>query len=247
VQDAGSQLLTSWVAPLLGGWILDVCCAPGGKLTHLLELQAAGTGTVAPAGLRLAGMDASRERLRRVRDNVRRLHLEPPPLLVGDAARLPLLACGAARLAGRPGADGSGWSALLLDVPCSATGMIRKYPELKWRKHEEDLAALVAAQARLLDAAAQAVRPGGAIVYVTCSLEPEENELQVDKFLARTAGFRRRRFHEVAPPAGLGIPAADLLTGAGDLQVLPDTDRMGLFAALMGRVAAEGTAGPGVP
>ena len=243
VQDAGSQLLTSWVAPLLGGWILDVCCAPGGKLTHLLELQAAGTGT--PAGLRLAGMDASRERLRRVRDNVRRLHLEPPPLLVGDAARLPLLACGAARLAGRPGADGSGWSALLLDVPCSATGMIRKYPELKWRKHEADLARYAAQQSAMLDDAARVLGADGLIVYSTCSLEPEENERQVEAFLARHPDFRRLPFAAVAPPQGLGEPVAGLTTPQGDLQVLPGADRMGLYAALLRRGGGRaGTAGP---
>jgi 16S rRNA (cytosine967-C5)-methyltransferase len=261
VQDAGSQLLGCWIAPLLRGPLLDACCAPGGKLTHLAELALRGFNAplrgvpeplrgaaeplrgvpeplrgVAgaqpkPAGpLRLMGLDSSAKRLARVRENFRRLRLNAPALVAGDARHLPF----------RAGAPGGGWDTILLDVPCSATGMIRKYPELKWRRHAEDLVRLGETQGALLDAAAPAVAPGGRIVYVTCSLEPEENEQQVEAFLARTPGFRRRSFRDIPPPPGLGDPGG-LVDAAGDLHVLPDTDRMGLFAAIL---EAAGTRAP---
>ena len=124
-----------------------------------------------------------------------------------------------------------GWDAVLVDAPCSATGMIRKYPELKWRKHAEQLPRLVAIQAALLAEAARVVRPGGAVVYATCSLEPEENEQALQRFLAGHADFRQRSFAALAPPAGLGIPAADLLTDDGALLLLPGERQMGLYAA----------------
>jgi len=218
VQDAGSQLLGCWIAPLLRGAVLDACCAPGGKLTHLAELAQRG----ATGPLRLVGLDSSAKRLVRVRENFRRLRLNPPALVAGDARHLPF----------RTAAPAGRWNAILLDVPCSATGMIRKYPELKWRRHAEDLDRLSGIQRDLLDAAAQAIAPGGVIVYVTCSLEPEENEEQVDAFLARKPGFRRRSFRDIPPPQGSG-DLASLVDAAGHLRVLPDTDRMGLFAAVL--------------
>jgi len=241
VQDAGSQLLSSWIAPLLEGWVLDACCAPGGKLTHLLELTA---GAAYPGLLasRLVGMDKSVVRLRRVRDNLTRLRLPAPPLLAGDAARLPFrrgpLVAQTTGPTLLPRGERGGqprriWDAVLLDAPCSATGMIRKYPELKWRKHEEDLARAAALQRRLLDEAARALRPGGLLVYSTCSLEAEENEEQVDAFLARTPGFRRVSFRDVLAPEGLGEPVEKLVTAAGDVLVLPGEDRMGIYGAML--------------
>lgn len=222
VQDTGSQLVSGWIAPVLRGRVLDACCAPGGKLTQLLE-WAISRGD--PGSPKIVGMDRSPQRLGRVKENLLRLRLPSPPLLAGDGTRMPW----------RTGLPDGGWNAVLLDVPCSATGMIRKYPELKWRKHADDLAPLGAMQAALLDGAARVVRPGGLIVYLTCSLEPEENELQVDAFLARTPGFRRRSFRDTPPPPEWSGPAAELVTSAGDLMLLPDADRMGLFAALLER------------
>jgi len=279
VQDAGSQALICWIAPLLRGWVLDACCAPGGKLTHMAEFaqcpgpepgtNPTGRNTHAPAnclsppGIReqqaepqpepvpsiakdrgsgsapspgqgsrgnggaaepvwLVGLDLSAKRLRRVRENFRRLRLDAPPLVAADGRRLPF----------RAGAPGAGWNTILLDAPCSATGMIRKYPELKWRRHAEDLQRLCGLQRALLDAAAPALAPQGRIVYVTCSLEPEENEEQVEAFLARTPGFRRRSFRDLPPPRGMGDPTG-WIGESGDLCVLPDSDRMGLYAAIL--------------
>jgi 16S rRNA (cytosine967-C5)-methyltransferase len=219
VQDASSQLLGEWLARSLHGAVLDACCAPGGKLTHLAELSQCNSD--APTWL--VGMDSSPDRLVRVRENFGRLRLGSPLLVAGDARRLPF----------GPVPPPGGWKTVILDAPCSATGMIRKYPELKWRRHVEDLARLGQIQAQLLDAAAQVLAPDGRIVYITCSLESEENEDQVNAFLTRTPGFRRLRFTELPAPEGLGEPVAGLVTAAGDLQVLPDGDRMGIFAAIL--------------
>jgi 16S rRNA (cytosine967-C5)-methyltransferase len=210
VQDVASQLLAAWVAPLVSGTVVDVCAAPGGKLT-----QFAGWGK---PGARLVGGDLSAERLALVRQNFHRLRLAPVPLLRMDGRRLPFAP---------DSLDG-----VLLDAPCSATGMIRKYPELKWRKHAQDLAGYARLQRELLDGGARAVRPGGWLLYVTCSLEPEENGETVAALLAEQAGFRRA-FGDLAPPRGLGEPAAAFFNRDGDFQVLPGADRMGLYAALL--------------
>jgi 16S rRNA (cytosine967-C5)-methyltransferase len=169
----------------------------------------------------VAGAEVSRPRLAQVRENLRRLRLGAVPLLQADARRLPC-------------ADGA-WDAVLVDAPCTATGMIRKYPELKWRKHLEDLPRLAGTQAALLDEAARVVRPGGVLLYVTCSLEPEENAGAVDGFLGRHAGFARRPLLELPPPAGLGADPRTLLSAAGDLLLLPGPRQMGLYAALLTR------------
>jgi 16S rRNA (cytosine967-C5)-methyltransferase len=217
VQDVASQVLTLWVAPRLRGRVLDACAAPGGKLTHVAGLSI--------PGLYLAGADRDPSRLARIRENQVRLRQPPLPLIAADGQRLPFAA--------------GTWDAVLLDVPCSATGMIRKYPELGWRKHEDDLPHYTAAQAALLDEAARLVRPSdltpGLIVYSTCSLEPEENEAQVRAFLSRHPDWRLVPLTAIAPPPGLGEPAASLLTPAGHLLVFPAADRLGLFAAVLER------------
>lgn len=212
VQDVASQLLVAWLAPLVAGTVVDACAAPGGKLTQL-----AGLGR---PGARLLGGDVSPQRLALIRENLGRLRLSPVPLLRMDGRRLPFAPASL---------DG-----LLLDVPCSATGMIRKYPELKWRKHEADLPGYARLQRELLDEGARVVRPGGWLCYVTCSLEPEENEQTVDTFLAAQPGFRRD-FRGLAPPKGLGELPERFFTAEGDFRVLPAPDRMGLYAALLRR------------
>jgi 16S rRNA (cytosine967-C5)-methyltransferase len=214
VQDAASQLLTAWTAPLWRGPVLDACAAPGGKLTHLLRL--------AQPSPRLIGADRHAARMARIRENLGRLRMATPSLILADAARPPF----------RP----ASLDAVLLDVPCLSTGMIRKHPEIKWRKRPEDLAALTARQAAMLDGAAEALRPGGSLLYSTCSLEPEENEEQVARFLGRRTDFARVPFREIPPPEGFtGDPAA-LLTADGDFQALPGDAWMGLYAAMLRKV-----------
>jgi 16S rRNA (cytosine967-C5)-methyltransferase len=223
VQDVASQLLLTWMAPLFRGRVLDACAAPGGKLTWLAGLRA--------EGLWPLGAELSAERLGLVRENFARLRLPPVPLLRADGGRLPI----------KPNSlDG-----LLLDVPCSATGMIRKYPELKWRKRESDLAGYTSLQARLLDEGAPTVKAGAWLLYITCSLEPEENEQQVEAFLKRHEHFRRRSFFTLTVPKALGEPERQFITRAGDFQVLPADDRMGLYAALLEKVQPAGDSAAG--
>lgn len=186
VQDPAAAMVARFAALEPGCTAVDLCAAPGGKAAVLAQ----------QAGMVVAA-DLSAGRLSRVRDNVRRLGLEERvPLLVADGRNPPL----------RP------VDAVLLDAPCTGTGTLRRHPDGRWRVSPADLAALAALQTELLDAAASLVAPGGLLVYSTCSLEPEENEHQVESFLARHPDFARET------PEGFD-PA--LVTAVGDLEVLP--------------------------
>ena len=159
--------------------------------------------------------DVAAGRLQRVRENVRRLQVSNMVVYVADA-RLPAL----------PLLDG-----VLVDAPCTGTGTFRRHPDARWRLRISDLAVMQAAQREILNSAATLVRPGGVLVYSTCSLEPEENEDQVKAFLATHEGWVRE-----APPAG-SVP--ETVLDDGYLRVLPQqhgTD--GAFAARLRRVAA---------
>jgi 16S rRNA (cytosine967-C5)-methyltransferase len=204
LQDPASTLVTQFAAMPAGGTIADVCAAPGGKSVELAR----------SAGLVLAS-DVAAGRLQRVRENVRRLQVSNMVVYVADA-RLPAL----------PLMDG-----VLVDAPCTGTGTFRRHPDARWRLRISDLAVMQAAQREILNSAATLVRPGGVLVYSTCSLEPEENEDQVKAFLATHDGWVRE-----APPAG-SVPESVL--DDGYLRVLPQqhgTD--GAFAARLRRAAA---------
>ncbi|MFP4278740.1 MAG: 16S rRNA (cytosine(967)-C(5))-methyltransferase RsmB [Halochromatium sp.] len=178
VQDAGAQ----WAAPLLspqpGERVLDACAAPGGKSAHLLE-QAQGR-------LALTALDASAERLEAVRAQLTRLGLRAR-VMVGDATRPD------------PAWADAPYQRILLDAPCSATGVIRRHPDIKRLRREADIGPLAATQARMLDALWPLLQPGGCLLYLTCSLLPEENEAQIAGFLAR-----QRDAVESPLPATLG-------------------------------------------
>lgn len=168
VQDAAAQLaagyLSRFAAP--GGRLLDACAAPGGKTAHALEL-----GHFS----RVIALDQDAQRLQRVADTLERLHLaEAANLQAVDAAEL------------AQWWDGDGFDAVLLDAPCSGTGVIRRHPDIKLLRRDSDIASLVALQALLLDRLWQTVKPGGFFLYATCSLLKAENEQQVQAFLART-------------------------------------------------------------
>lgn len=171
VQDGAAQRVADALAPLAGApvsgrRVLDACAAPGGKSAHLLERD---------PSLRLTAIDVDARRLRRVRETFDRLGL-------GTGAQL--LAADAADTAAWW--DGEPYDAILVDAPCSATGIVRRQPDVLLHRRASDLAALAALQARLLDALWPLLAPGGSLVYATCSILRQENGDQVDAFLART-------------------------------------------------------------
>lgn len=204
VQDPAAALVVRYAAVPEGATVLDLCAAPGGKALGLAS---------APA--RVAAADLSRRRLARVRENAGRVGMgDRVGAVVADGRHPPF----------RP-AD-----VVLLDAPCTGTGTLRRHPDGRWRVGPDDLAALVTLQEELLDAAAALVRPGGWLIYSTCSLEREENELQIERFLARTAGF-------TADPPPEDTPA-ETRDGEGCLLVLPQ--RLGTDGAFAVRLRRDG-------
>ena len=189
VQDAAAALPVRLLAPASGERVADLCAAPGGK-----------TAQIAAAGAAATAVDRSGARLERLSRNLERLGLETE-VVTADALDLP---------------EDAPFDAVLLDAPCSATGTIRRHPDVAWTKTEGDLARLVGLQRRLLDKAARLVRPGGRLVYCTCSLEPEEGGAQIAAFLARHPDFERV---VLTPDRVAGH--AELIDAAGDLRTLP--------------------------
>jgi 16S rRNA (cytosine967-C5)-methyltransferase len=201
LQDPASTLVTRYASFPSGASVADLCAAPGGKTLELART----------AGTVFAG-DASFARLARVRENVLRLDAPNVVPFVGDA-RFPAV---------------RGMDAVLIDVPCTGTGTFRRHPDARWRLRVSDLAVMPAVQRSILRAAATAVRPGGLLVYSTCSLETEENDAQIESFLSDNPEWR------LEPPPDGAVPAAVL--DAGRLRVLPQrhgTD--GAFAARLRR------------
>jgi 16S rRNA (cytosine967-C5)-methyltransferase len=200
VQDPAQALLARFAALPGGVTVFDACAAPGGK--------AIAFGRV--AGRVVAG-DASRARVRRLADNLRRAGSGREHPVVADACRPPV----------RP------TDAVLLDAPCLGTGTFARHPDARWRVTPDALGRLAQGQAELLEGAATAVAPGGILLYSTCSIEPEENAEQVNRFLARHPEFQR----EPSP----GFPA-ELLSAEGDLVILPQRHGVdGAFAARLRR------------
>jgi 16S rRNA (cytosine967-C5)-methyltransferase len=210
VQDAGAQCAALLLDPQPGERVLDACAAPGNKTAHLLE-QAGGR-------LQLTAVDVDAERLAPLQENLRRLGLTAQ-VLAADARDAN---------ADWPGAP---YDAILLDAPCSATGVIRRHPDIKYLRRDADIAALAATQDALLAALWPSLRPGGRLLYATCSVLPEENQARVAAFLAAHPDAQLR---EVALPAGAG---AALPVDPG-VQLLPTADGGdGFYFALMERVA----------
>ncbi|MCC7329146.1 MAG: 16S rRNA (cytosine(967)-C(5))-methyltransferase RsmB [Gammaproteobacteria bacterium] len=212
VQDAASQL----AAPLLGARpgmrVLDACAAPGGKAGHVLE-QARGP-------LDLLALDVDATRLERVRENLLRLGLAAT-LQVADAT------------APAHWWDGRPFDRILLDAPCSGTGVIRRHPDIKWLRRASDIAPLARRQAALLRALWPLLRPGGQLLYATCSILHEENDAVITTFLADHADAVAAAPPREALPGWLRSVA-----GAG-WQALPgDAGTDGLYYALMARTSA---------
>jgi 16S rRNA (cytosine967-C5)-methyltransferase len=188
VQDAAAALPARLVGDIRGRRVADLCAAPGGKTAQLIL-----------AGAKVTAVDRAPARLQRLRENLKRLALEAE------------LVC----------ADIEEWTtepfdAVLLDAPCSSTGTIRRHPDVPWIKDANDIAKLSLLQRRLLDRAVALTKPGGRLVYCTCSLEPEENENVVADLLAREPAMRR-----VTVAGGDVFGRDELISRNGDLRTLP--------------------------
>jgi 16S rRNA (cytosine967-C5)-methyltransferase len=189
VQDAAAALPARLFGDVAGKSIADLCAAPGGK-----------TAQLAHAGARVTAIDRSPGRMARLRDNLARLALEAE-VVVANAVEWN---------------SGGGFDGILVDAPCTSTGTIRRHPDVAWLRQEADTGALVALQQRLLQKAVTLLRPGGTLVYCTCSLEPEEGEQAVSALLANESIMCRAPI-EAGEVAGL----AEILTAEGDLRTLP--------------------------
>ena len=192
VQDAAAALPARLFGDLAGKTIVDLCAAPGGK-----------TAQLALAGARVTAVDRSPNRMARLRENFARLALEAEAV-VSDAGEW------------QGGKDGGGFDGILVDAPCTSTGTIRRHPDVAWLRQEADIAALAALQKRLLQKAVTLLKPGGTLVYCTCSLEPEEGEQAIAALLGAESDMRRAPI-EASEVAGL----AEILTAEGDLRTLP--------------------------
>ena len=221
VQDAGAQ----WAARLLDAQpgervlrqdrpqgesqavyplrVLDACAAPGGKTGHILERAASGANPVA-----LTALDVDATRLQRVQENLDRLQLKAS-LVVGDAAN--------------PDAwwDGQPFDRILADVPCSASGVVRRNPDIKWLRRADDIAQFAAQQAVMLERLWPLLAPGGTLLYATCSIFNEENDGQVRAFLA----------HHVRDAERCLLPEP-----LSDGSLLPDTEHDGFYYALLRKI-----------
>ncbi|MGR5066668.1 16S rRNA (cytosine(967)-C(5))-methyltransferase RsmB [Photobacterium sp. DNB22_13_2] len=164
VQDAAAQLSVEYLQPQAGELILDCCAAPGGKTAHIMERQ---------PDTQVVAIDCDDNRLKRVHDNLQRLNLTAQVL------------CADARYPDKWW-QGELFDRILLDAPCSATGVIRRHPDIKWLRRADDIAALAQLQSEIVDAMWQQLKPGGTLVYATCSITPQENSEQVKAFLERT-------------------------------------------------------------
>ncbi len=188
MQDAAAALPARLVGAVAGQRVADLCAAPGGK-----------TAQLAAAGASVTAVDRAPARLNRLRENLTRLSLQAE-LVCADVEEW----------------QAEPFDAVLLDAPCSSTGTIRRHPDIPWLKHASDIIKLADFQRRLIDRAVALTKPGGTLVYCTCSLEPEEGENIIAALLAREPGVRR------APiAAGEVFGRSEFLTKDGDLRTLP--------------------------
>ncbi len=197
VQDAGAQYAAYFLAATDGMRVLDACAAPGGKTAHLLEL----------ANLDLLALDKDEARLARVAENLQRLKLKAR-LVCGDAAT--------------PADwwDGQHFQRILADVPCSASGVVRRHPDIKWLRRPSDIERFAQQQSQILQALWPLLAEGGRLLYATCSIFPRENQLVVAEFLAKHAD-------------AVQLVLPDLPSG----QLLPDAQHDGFFYALLQKSA----------
>lgn len=193
VQDLGAQRAAELLAAEPGMRVLDACSAPGGKTAHILEL----------ADVELLALDSDPGRCRRVKENLERLKLDAT-VKAADARRP------------QGWWDGRHFDRILADVPCSASGVVRRHPDSKWLRRDTDIAQFARTQGQILEALWPTLAPGGRLLYATCSVFPEENGLQIAAFLARH-------------PEALRVT----IDGRQDLQLLPQDEHDGFYYALL--------------
>ena len=193
VQDAGAQRAAAYLDLADGQRVLDACAAPGGKSAHILEF----------ADVALTALDVDRARCTRVEQTLARL---------GLAAQIKAEDC----TAPEKWWDGAPFDRILADVPCTASGVVRRHPDIKWLRRESDIGRFALHQASILAALWRVLAAGGKLLYVTCSVFAEENENVVEAFCARTPDARRLAL-------GAGVPA----------RLLPDAEHDGFFFALL--------------
>ena len=195
VQDWGAQAAAGLLDVAAGMRVLDACAAPGGKAAHLLE----------SADIELTALDADVMRAARIGDNLQRLGLAAT-VQVADA-----------RTVG-DWWDGRAFERILADVPCSASGVVRRHPDAKWLRRESDVAAFAATQQAIVDALWLTLAPGGKMLYATCSVFAQENARQVEAFLGRHADARQLKTQEAT---------------TSDAHFLPDAEHDGFYFALL--------------
>lgn len=196
VQDAGAQRAAALLGAQAGERVLDACAAPGGKTAHMLER----------ADVDLLALEMDPRRAGRIHSNLERLGLAAK-VLVADCRDLPSWW------------DGRPFDRILADVPCSASGVVRRHPDIKWLRREDDIGRFAAQQAEILDALWQTLAPGGTMLYVTCSVFDEENRLQIER-------FRRRHGDAEQLP----------IDQHPDCQLLPTAEHDGFYFALLRKV-----------
>jgi 16S rRNA (cytosine967-C5)-methyltransferase len=197
VQDAGAQRTASLLDLAAGQRVLDACAAPGGKAAQILER----------ADVELLALDNDPLRLARVHQNLARLGLTAS-VQCADAVQV------------ERWWDGRSFDRILADVPCTGSGVVRRHPDIKWLRREEDVASLAAQASALLESLWRVLCPGGKLLFVTCSVFQEENRAQIDDFVGRHADAT------IVP-----LPGID----AEDLQLLPDPSHDGFYYALLER------------
>ncbi len=199
VQDSSAQLVSHLLAPQAGEFIIDACAAPGGKTTHIAELMG-DTGTI-------WACDRTASRLRKLQQNTKRLQLKSIQIQVGDSRH---------------------WSyedkcdRLLLDVPCSGLGTLNRHADARWRQTPESIQELSLLQSELISHASLFVKPGGVMVYATCTLHPQENESVIENFLEQNPNW-------LIEPPNPNSPCFPFAKSARWIKVLPYQDLMDGF------------------
>ncbi len=227
VQDGAAQLAAKFLDLKADQTILDACCAPGGKLAHILE--------TIPDTANVTGLDISRDRLNRVKENLQRLHLNCR-LIQADVSNID----SKKENAGQGDAwFGKLYDRILLDTPCSATGVIRRHPDIKHHRQPEDVTKITVLQAKILNSLWPLLASGGKLVYATCSILPVENDEQIDKFLQTHADASALQPSEIFtseryPENSLAAKEEEVLKGSVietsfGCQILPGTLNMDGF------------------